>query len=507
MGESVSKSVAPKKGTSKKDELLKSLGVVKPSSFIGKSSKKILQNYTLGKCLGKGAYGEVFIGTHKVTGQKRAIKQIKKVLLADLKEDVLYEFNLLRQLDHPNITKVYEAYEDASSIYIVSELFEGGDLYNKMSKEGFFDEKKAAIITKQILVSLAYCHEKNLTHRDLKPQNVMMEDTSLNLKLIDFGFAKYYKPAALCDEQLGTPIFMAPEIINGKKYDAKVDIWSLGIMVLMMLTGKIPYKANSLESLYKEIAQSAFDDKFFSQFKYISQPGISFMVSALKLNPLERFTAKQLLDHPWLSKEVPAIALPGEVVAEMKSNIRKMVGANRMQNAVFSYLALNANKNDQIKMIKELFVKLDTSKDGKLSKNEVLMGFRLFPGEMPFSLKDADEMFTTMDKDGSGTIEYSEFLQALISKAELTNEMNLKAAFAFFDSDGNGYITASELIPLFSNNVSKIACIDIQKIIDEADIKKDGKIEYEEFKIMMSSTCKKTTAKLVQPMKNNGDFE
>lgn len=480
----------------KKEILRQTLGVPKPTALIGRSSKKILQTYSLGKKLGSGSYGDVFVGIHRINGQKRAIKQIKKSLLKDLQEDVMYEFNLLKNLDHPSIEKVFEAYEDAANIYIVTEFFEGGDLYGRMNKDKYFDEHKASKIAKEILVSLAYCHSMNLSHRDLKPQNVMMEDSSLNIKLIDFGFAKYYKPDALLNDQLGTPYYMAPEIIANKKYDCKVDIWSLGILVISMLSGCEPYCSTNVESLYNEILASKFDEHYLSaRYKHFSKNSINFIACCLRNNMAERKSSTELLDHPWIKIENPPQALSHELVKELSFNIKKSIGNSKMQEAICSYMALNSAKTDQRKAIEELFIKLDFSKDGKLSMKEIEMGFRYYPQDMPFSIYDMHEIFNKMDMDHSGTIEYSEFLEALMSKAEIANEENLKAAFAFFDSDNNGFIEAKDMRLIFerASNLSDQASL--QHMIDEADESKDGKLDFKEFKKIMGVGCKALHAK------------
>lgn len=468
---------------STKQKVRLSLGVPKISSFIGKSSKALLNTYTLGKKLGSGSYGSVFIGTHKVTAQKRAIKQMKKSLLRSLQEDVLYEFNILKELDHPNITRVYEAYEDASTIYIVSELFEGGDLYQRMSTDKYIDEHKASIIVKQILIALAYCHSMNLLHRDLKPQNVMLEDTSLNLKLIDFGFAKYYNPKKLLKGKLGTPYFMAPEIILNQKYDCRVDIWSLGVILISMLSGNEPYRARDMNSLYNEIISSNFTEHYISsKYKHFSPAAVNFIAGCLKPNLAERSRATDLLNHPWIKKENPHMELSPDLVKQLSKNVKRTVGASRMQSAISSYMALNAARNSQIIAIKELFLKLDTSKDGKLSWEEIMVGFRLYPKEMPFNVYDMQKYFSSMDKDGSQTIEYTEFVQALMNQAEMSTEENLKAAFGFFDCDGNGLIDAKEMKIIFDRENSYIDQNAIQAMLDEVDQSKDGMLNFKEFK-------------------------
>lgn len=176
--------------------------------------------------------------------------------------EILYnEINVLRNLDHPNIVKIYEYFEDEKRFYIVTELCSGGELFDFILKEGHVPEKEAAIIMKHVLACVNYCHINKIVHRDLKPENILLEANSENfddLKIIDFGTSQYFNPQTLsesgdeCDidgpgshsqhglsQVIGTPFYIAPEVLK-KNYGSKCDIWSCGVIAYMMLSGTPP---------------------------------------------------------------------------------------------------------------------------------------------------------------------------------------------------------------------------------------------------------------------------
>ena len=157
------------------------------------------------------------------------------------------ELFVLEKTDHPHITQVYELLEDNKHFYVVMELLSGGNLLQKISKMKVFGESHTAKIIYQIMLALNYMHKQNVTHRDLKPENIMCssaDENDLNIKLTDFGFACFFNPKEGMDCSLGTPLFMAPELVQGEKYDQRVDVWSLGVITYFLLTTMEPFPGN-----------------------------------------------------------------------------------------------------------------------------------------------------------------------------------------------------------------------------------------------------------------------
>jgi len=159
------------------------------------------------------------------------------------------EINILRSLDHPNIVKMYEFFEDDKRYYIVTEICKGGELFDEIINRGKFSERDAAILMKQLLMCVNYCHSNNVVHRDLKPENILLEANKDfdQIKIIDFGTSLTVDPTKTLDEKLGTPYYIAPEVLN-KKYNHKCDIWSSGVISYIVLSGIPPFNgANDQE--------------------------------------------------------------------------------------------------------------------------------------------------------------------------------------------------------------------------------------------------------------------
>jgi len=176
------------------------------SKFVKEGRGAIEERYVIDSVIGKGAYGEVSLIHDKITKDKRAMKMInKKACNRDNSESILTEINLLRSLDHPNILKIYEFYQDEQSYYLVTEYCSGGELYDRIIAMKNFTEFKAAELMRQILSAVTYCHKKNIVHRDLKPENTLFESSAedASLKVIDFGTSIIFGPNKM-KQKLGT---------------------------------------------------------------------------------------------------------------------------------------------------------------------------------------------------------------------------------------------------------------------------------------------------------------
>lgn len=193
--------------------------------------------------IGKGAYAEVRKAICKKTGFARAVKIINKYEFT--KSEIVQienEVYILLKLDHPNILKVYNFYEDLNHFYIVTELCTGGELFDKIIMNGYLDEQQAANVMKDILSAISYCHKYGIVHRDLKPENILFLTKKLDspIKLIDFGTSSLISKKEKLNRCCGTPYYIAPEVLDGQ-YNEKCDIWSVGIMMYIMLCGYPPF--------------------------------------------------------------------------------------------------------------------------------------------------------------------------------------------------------------------------------------------------------------------------
>jgi calcium-dependent protein kinase len=202
--------------------------------------------------LGEGGYGKVYSCIHKETGSERVVKVIEKFLLND--DDmkmIVDETNILRSLDHPNIVKMHEFFEDINRFYIITEISKGGELFDEIIRRKQFTENDAAIIMKHIFHCVNYCHTNHIVHRDLKPENIMLEENKdfSQIKIIDFGFSRHFESDEIIHEKKGTPYYIAPEVINGQ-YNEKCDIWSCGVILYIILSGNPPFNGKNNKEIF-----------------------------------------------------------------------------------------------------------------------------------------------------------------------------------------------------------------------------------------------------------------
>lgn len=265
---------------------------VSSTMFVNKQDGTLRDVYKIGKVLGEGAFGEVRLCTHRVTKEKRAVKVLKKENMDKEEEaNMLNEINTLRGLDHPNIIKIFEYFEDEKRFYIVTEHIQGGELFEEIIGRGKFNERDAALLMKRLLSCIAYCHSHNIMHRDLKPENVLLEANKEfdTIKVIDFGTALAFKASQTFKDTIGTPYYIAPEVLN-HNYGKECDIWSLGVMCYIFLSGIPPFNGGTDSEIMSSIKSGKFNFNH-SVWKNVSQPAREFITSLLTYDPKKRPTA------------------------------------------------------------------------------------------------------------------------------------------------------------------------------------------------------------------------
>ncbi|KAG6835678.1 hypothetical protein H0H93_015823 [Arthromyces matolae] len=217
---------------------------------------RVIGNYTLGKVIGEGAYGKVRLGTHRLTSTRVAIKQIPKAMSASLTREIHHH----RQLHHPHVAQMYEVIATESSIWIVTELCSGGELFDYLVEKGRLSEDEAKLIFGQLCLAVAYLHNHGIVHRDLKLENVLL-DERCRVKLGDFGFTRGFEKGVYMETFCGTTGYASPEMLEGKKYQGpEVDVWSLGIILYTLLTGTLPFDDDDESVMRQMIIKGDFED-------------------------------------------------------------------------------------------------------------------------------------------------------------------------------------------------------------------------------------------------------
>ncbi|XP_054792074.1 SNF1-related protein kinase catalytic subunit alpha KIN10-like [Prosopis cineraria] len=282
-------------------------------------NKKVLENYRLGKTIGKGSFSKVKIAEHILTGHEVAIKVLKrsKIEIMNMEEKVEREIRVAKMLVHPHIVRVYEVIETESEIYIVMEYLKFGELFEYISNKGSLEEDEARQYFQQIISGIEYCHKNMVVHRDLKPENLLLSSIGY-LKIIDFGLSNVMREGQFLQTCCGSPNYVAPEIIAGNQYAGpEVDVWSCGVILYGLLCGRLPFYEPNLAMLYVNIKGG-----IYTLPKGISSGARDLIVRMLEVDPIKRITISDIRRHPWFQAHLPTcLAAPPPDMVELASKI------------------------------------------------------------------------------------------------------------------------------------------------------------------------------------------
>jgi serine/threonine protein kinase len=311
------------------------------------TQKRFHKTYILGIKIGDGAFSVVHEAIHKINGGQFAVKVIDKRNLVEKDLACLrMEIEILSKLDHPNIIKLVEVFDEDSHLYIVTELVQGGELFDRIIKRSHYTEDKARDLIVFFLKSMEYIHLQGIVHRDIKAENLLLvsEESDADVKICDFGMAKRVVDLSPPEEPCGTPGYVAPEVLRQLPYSTEVDIWSVGVLCYILLVGYPPFYDEDSNKLFKKIKDGKF--LFHAEFWDKISPGaIDLIKKMLCLDQRERWTASQLLQHPWILADAQELSKNdlSTTIAEMKRfNARRrlraaanaVIIANRMSNIV-----------------------------------------------------------------------------------------------------------------------------------------------------------------------------
>ena len=441
--------------------------------------------------LGEGAYGKVVKVRHKVSKVLRAMKIINKDKMAlgsEEEEALINEINVVKSLDHPNIMKVYEFFNKDNSLYIISELLSGGELLDKINEAGSLKEDVSSFLMKQIFSAVDFCHQKGIIHRDLKPENILIESEEeankefFTVKIIDFGTSGKLKSGEMFNLTVGTPLYVSPEVLKNK-YNEKCDMWSCGVIMYMMLSGNPPFKGDNDEEIYQAVKEGKynFDDEKWDE---ISGDAKDLIKNLLIKDMNKRYSAKKALSHPWITKHRRNKAMDKNKLNEVVTNLKNYSAKLKLQQLTLAYIVHNLTSKEDCDFLREVFIIFDESGSGKLTKDQLIKGLNIVLSEEE-SEKEVNRLMNIIDVDGNGFIEYEEFLRAGLNKTKIITKENLETSFKLYDINKRGKINARELGMVLGQGDDNIKEEVWQELIDEADIDKDGEINFNDFKTIM----------------------
>uniref|UniRef100_A0A8H8CQV7 non-specific serine/threonine protein kinase n=1 Tax=Psilocybe cubensis TaxID=181762 RepID=A0A8H8CQV7_PSICU len=271
-----------------------------------KLSPEKLGEYTILKDVAEGTFGKVKMAVHTITGHKVAMKYISKAVIQreKTKTRVRREFEYMRTLRHPHIIKLYEVISTPTDIIFVLE-FAGGELFNYIVNNGRMDEARARRFFQQIISGIEYSHRLKIVHRDLKPENLLLDD-DLNVKIADFGLSNEISDGDFLTTSCGSPNYAAPEVIRGGVYAGpEIDVWSTGVILYVMLTGRLPFEDEDVQLLFQKISQGNFHNP-----SYLSPDARSLISSMLVVDPVKRITIPEITQHPFFTTDLPRYLTP-----------------------------------------------------------------------------------------------------------------------------------------------------------------------------------------------------
>ncbi|CAG9329286.1 unnamed protein product [Blepharisma stoltei] len=463
-----------RKSTSQPESLkirTKSAGINR-AKFIKTVPKAITENFIIIKKLETGLFGDNKLAIDKRNNCQRLIKEIKKSLInPKLEAKGWKEVNKLLELDHPHIAKVYEIVKSQDKIYFIFESLMGGNVFDRII-DGQINEYYASAYISDILGAMKYYHGRGIVHRNIRLENLVFESKSKDaiIKIMDFEL-----PPGVCDlltSQMDTLHYISPEMIQGKFSRTSSDIWSLGVVLYLMLTGRPPFIGKTSAELAKKIKQGLIlSDELFREY---SPKVKDLLKKMLEVDCTRRITAADALNHPWIL-ENSKLNKKASRNEEAITQVSKFRAQTVIEKSIFTFIVSQFSDIAEEKEYIEIFKSLDSNNDGIISKAELIDKCKVLALE---DIGEVEEILESCDIDGSGDIEYSEFILAATNWNEAAQVEKLRKAFNLYDKSGDGQLSLEELIEA----VPGIEPSEWQKFFKEADVNNDGSLSFDEFK-------------------------
>ena len=318
------------------------------------TSNETIGNYKIKEVIGEGTFSKVKLGINTITKEKVAIKILEKskIIEKDDLERIFREMKIIKQLNHQNIVKVYEIFENNEYYFIIMDYCEGGELFDYIVKKERLKEEETAYFFYQIINGIEYIHSKGIVHRDLKPENLLLKGDKI-LKIIDFGLSNYFNEKKLLTTPCGSPCYASPEMVSGNKYNGfDIDIWAIGVILYAMLCGYLPFEDEDNNILFQKILECNLEIP-----EFLSELSIDILHKILEVNPNKRIKIEDIKKHNFY--------LLGKKVFNKKFINKNDYGDEKDFNRINSDFTISVNKNNKNKIFKnenlDLYIPIKTT--------------------------------------------------------------------------------------------------------------------------------------------------
>jgi len=455
------------------DDTIKILGFNSEYPFVKSDHnlQTVMPLFEKVRVLGQGASSEVAQVIRKGDEQEFAMKIMRR---DDKWNPILFkqEHFLLTMLDHPNILAFKDSYMDKDNFYFCTELCKGGELFDKIKQMKRFSEVEAASFVKTIISAIEHCHSMNLVHRDLKPENIVFRTKAhKEIVIIDFGDAKIVTEDGTYEDFVGTAFYLAPECVRirtGAELK-KSDMWTIGIITYVLVTGRPPFFGNDNKEILKKIIRAKIS---FPKKARLSSTAKDFIRRLVEKRTKVRYSAKKALMHPWLQGKAGTENLGMNVL----QSISNYSSVSRLKRVLVKLLASKLTASDQ-RALRRQFDKIDKDGDGVINLKELTNYLAHQDGDYVEAERTARHIISEIDHDGSNCVSRNDWCNARLA-TKLQQDEIIRDQFDRIDGNRDGYITQNELAKLFQGQVSDEL---IKQMIQEVDKDDDGKIGYDEF--------------------------
>ncbi|KAL4434088.1 hypothetical protein ABPG75_000529 [Micractinium tetrahymenae] len=503
--------------------------------------RNLKDKYVLGSVLGAGSFGVVRECTDRRSGRRFAVKSINKVpknaratprYLLKIQTEVDAMQQLGGSLDAVFLQDVFE---DDIAVHLVMELCEGGSVLDGL-KDGEYSERQVAHIMRAVVRFIAQCHAKGLIYRDIKPDNFLLvnkasprnpllkfgealglgspssQDIDSPVKATDFGLSIRHRPEdPPLKSRSGTPAYMAPEVIQ-QSYDERCDIWSAGIMMYQLLTGKFPFWDNVRDCTLQQVWKSILTDKInwsAPALREVSAPAKDLLKQMLERNPAKRIRAAQALRHPWLTDAETSSALP--LRSSVVQRLQRFATYGHLKQLVLRIIAddmathpsTQKESQELIKGLTQLFDELDVNASGSVSMDELVSGLDRLGYDI--RMDEMEHLMHRVDINHDGVIQLTEFVAGLVDWKQLQNDTQwgqwVQMAFDRLDQNGDGWLSLDEIMQQLPDDGSSDAerMLEARRMLREADTNGDGRISRDEFMELLMGTSLPDTLNQYDP--------